>query len=209
MKILVIGSARSRSSVLVEMLRVQYPKLKCLYEFYTYNHQNTVENNTNLIHKLDHFILKILGHNIRSEEDISKLRLETFDKIYLINRKNYFHQCCSLQVSISSKIWHNRNDDAFSAIKNLKYELSMETVKSIINDISNFCKIELYLQNNKISYQYYWYENLFELFNGSQNNIQESNIEYQTMISNYEEYKYICDDLFNEKFIYGDNIILK
>lgn len=209
MKILVIGSARTRSTLLVEMIRTLYPNLKCLYEFYTYNTQNTIEDNTNLIHRNEHFILKILGHNIKLEEDISKLRLESFDKIYLINRKNYFHQCCSLQVCFSSKIWLDKNDNAFKAIKHLRYELSMRTVEAVINDITNFCKIESYLKNNKINYQYYWYENLFDLFNVPQNRLQDSNLQYNNMISNYEEYKHICDDLFNKKFIYGDNIILK
>ena len=208
MKILVIGSARTRSTVLVEMIREQYPKLKCLYEFYTYNSENTIENNTNLIHINDQFILKILGHNIRSEEDISKLRLDRFNKIYLINRKNYFHQCCSLEVSLSSGLWHNRNNNAFDKIKDVQYNLKISTVESIIRDVTNFCKIQNYLQTNNISYQYYWYENLFDSINIPQNRVQASNIEYKNIISNYEEYKHICDELFNDKFIYGDNIIL-
>ena len=209
MKILVIGSARTRSTVLVEMVREQNPKLKCLYEFYTYHPQNTIEDNTKIIHSNDQFILKILGHNIISDEDISKLRLESFDKIYLINRKNYFHQCCSLQVSLSSKIWHNRNNNAFAKIKDLQYELNMTTVESIIKDVSNFCKMQTYLQQNNIPYQYYWYENLFDSFNVPQKRIQAGNLEYNKIISNYEEYKHICDTMFNEKFIYGNSVILK
>ena len=189
MKILVIGSARTRSTVLVEMLREQNPKLKCLYEFYTYNPQRTIEDNTRIIHNNNNqFILKILGHNIKSEEDISKLRLESFDRIHLINRKNYFHQCCSLQVSLSSKIWHDRNNNAFAKIKDLQYELSMTTVESIIKDVTSFCKIQTYLQNNNIIYQYYWYENLFDLLNVPQKRISEANLEYSKMISNYKEY---------------------
>ena len=209
MKILVIGSARTRSTVLVEMIREQNPKLKCLYEFYTYHPQNTIEDNTKIIHNNDQFILKILGHNIRSDEDISKLRLESFDKIHLINRKNYFHQCCSLQVSSSSKIWHNRSNNAFAQIKDLQYELNMTTVESIIKDVSNFCKIQDYLQTNNIPYEYYWYENLFDLFNVPQKRIQAGNLEYNKIISNYEEYKHICDTMFNERFIYGNSVILK
>jgi uncharacterized protein YcfL len=209
MKILVIGSARTRSTVLVEMLREQNPKLKCLYEFYTYNPQKTIEDNTRVIHKNNQFILKILGHNIKSEEDISKLQLESFDKIHLINRKNYFHQCCSLQVSLSSKIWHDRNNNAFAKIKDLQYELNITTVKSIIQDVTNFCKIQNYLQNNNIDYQYYWYENLFDLLNVPQKRIVEANLEYNKIISNYNEYKQVCDTMFNERFIYGNNVILK
>jgi len=209
MKILVIGSARTRSTVLVEMLHEENPKLKCLYEYYTYNYQNTVEDNTKIIHSYKQFILKILGHNIKSEKEITKLQLETFDKIYLINRKNYLHQCCSLQVSLSSKIWHNRNDNAFDKIKDLQYELNMTTVEAIINDITNFCNIQTYLQDNNIPYQYYWYENLFDLIDVPQKKIQESNLEYSKIISNYEEYKHICDNIFNKKFIYKDRIILR
>lgn len=209
MKILVIGSARTRSTLLVELIHKQYPKLKCLYEFYTYNSTNSIEFNTNLIHRSEQFILKILGHNIKLEEDISKLRLESFDKIYLINRKNYLDQCCSLQVSISSGIWHNRNNNAFDKIKKLQYELSMSTVESIINDISNFCKIQIYLEKNNIPYQYYWYENLLDYFNVSLLGIQASNIEYKDIISNYEEYKHICASMFNDRFIYSDRIIVK
>ena len=209
MKILVIGSARTRSTVLVEMLREQNPKLKCLYEFYLYNTKNTVEDNTKIIHSHNQFILKILGHHIKSENDISKLRLETFDKIYLINRKNYFHQCCSLEVSSTSGIWHDRNNNAFDKIKDFQYELKISTIESLIYDVSNFCKIENYLQTNNISYQYYWYENLFESINIPQDRLKESNIDYKKLISNYEEYKHICDAMFNEKFIYGDRILLK
>ena len=208
MKILVIAAPRSRSTVLVEMLRELYPNLTCLYEFYTYNRKNTIEYNTNIIHSHNQFILKIVGHNIKSEDDISKLRLDSFDKIYLINRKNYFHQCCSLEVSLSSGIWHDRNNNAFDKIKDLQYDLKISTVESIINNVTNFCKIQNYLQTNNISYQYYWYENLFDSINIPQNRVQASNIEYKNIISNYEEYKHICDELFNDKFIYGDNNIL-
>ena len=209
MKILVIGSARTRSTVLLEMLREQNPRLPCLYEFYTKNPQRTIEHNTRIIHRNNHFIFKMLGHNIKSEEDISKLKLESYDKIHLINRKNYFHQCCSLQVSLSSKIWHDRNNNAFAQIKDLQYELSMTTVESIIQDVTNFCKIQTYLQNNNITYQYYWYENLFDLLNVPQKRVVEANLEYNKIISNYNEYKEVCDTMFNERFIYGNNVILK
>jgi uncharacterized protein YcfL len=191
------------------MIREQNPNLKCLYEFYLYNRQNTIEDNTKIIHSHNQFILKILGHHIKPENDISKLRLESFDKIYLINRKNYFHQCCSLEVSSTSGIWHDRNNNAFDKIKNLQYELKISTIESIIYDVGNFCKIENYLQTNNISYQYYWYENLFESINVPQNRLKEVNIDYKNVISNYEEYKHICDDMFNERFIYGNRIFLK
>lgn len=211
MKILIIASARTGSTFLTHFLKKQHTKSVCLFEYYTYNKNHSIHENTKKINlNYDSYILKLMGHNINNlEVDIKNLNLEKYDKIYTVARHDFFRQCCSLQFSLSTKIWHYYKNKDYDSLKEFKCDLNIDTINFILNDVYNYAIIIQYLKNNNLKFTHYWNSDLQHLiYNYHEISISDPKLNYQYHISNYNKIKNYVLDQFQKKFKYLDNIYI-
>lgn len=200
MKIAVIGVARSRTTVLVEKLKILNPNLTCLYEYYTYNiTKSSFCDCTNFLIQNNNFIVKILGQNLFPDHSIDALRLETYDRISLIERPDFFNQACSLEFSRKTNYWHSRNfSNTHKILQKRKFTLTKDTVHYLANSVSKYLEIKKFLKQKNIKYVQENY-NDFDIV--PKNIIEELNLNYSFMFTNY----YLQNDvekLFNLCFNY-------
>lgn len=202
MKIAIIGVARSKTTVLMESLRKQHPHLTCWYEIYTYRlGKETINDISNDLHQKDDFIVKIMCHNIFNREDkINDFKLETYDEIYIIERPDFFNQCCSFEIAQSSNIWHQRgNIPLYEKVKNKTYKLQNDSILYQAKGVDTFIKLKKYLINNNISFINYNYYDSFD--NVPKTLLQKSNLDYSNLIENYH-LKDKIQSLFKSYFNY-------
>lgn len=206
MKIVVIGVARSRTEVLVEKLRILNPELSCHYEYYSYRIKKTQSENklltlTNELFSGDNYIVKILASNIlESNGKIQDLHLEKYDAIYLIERPDFFNQCCSLQVCKNVQLWHQRKNHVYwRAIRGRQFHLEDIVVQTQIKNVNQYIKIKQYLHANKIPYTLQDYNDPFDIV--PKTVLSDPKLSYENMITNYHMQP-VIDNLFNKHFNY-------
>jgi len=202
MKIAIIGSARSRSTLLVEIIKFQNLNIPCYYEYYTYTNPllKQLPDLTTKLFSKDNFIIKILGHNLKNNE-VSVLNLERYDQLHLIERHNFFSQCCSLQVAADTKIWLSFNNLAkYQPIKSKKYHLQSNLINWMAQDIANYLKIKQFLNQKNISYKLYDYDSIFSE-KVSNTVLQDPKLNYKQIIHNYDLHDQI-NTVFNKYFSY-------
>lgn len=194
MKIGIIGSARSRSTLLTEIIQLENLNIPCYYEYYVHTKNHPIETLTNVLFNKNEFIVKILGHHLENN-DVRLLNLEKYDQLHLVERHDFFNQCCSLQVVYDNKIWLSRNNSSeYDHIKLKKYYLEKRTIEYMAKDISNYLKIKKYLIDKNINYKLYNYDSIVS-DKVSENILQDPKLEYQQIINNYD-----LHDQINECF---------
>lgn len=199
MKIVIIGSARSKSTILAEQIKHVYPNLHCYYELYTYQLKKnySIEEITSTINQ-DDYIVKIMGHNLR--DNIEHFDLERYDKIICVERQDFFDQCCSLQVCLNTGIWHQRGStDCYTTVRTQEFELENGVILQQAHDISNYLTIKQYLINKNLPFITKSYH---EIDYGSINGLAESNLIYDKIILNYH-WKDSINDCFVRNFSYA------
>jgi hypothetical protein len=209
MKIAIIGVARSRTTVLTELIRTMHPDLIGFHEFYTYRLDRNFlfENITPELMKNDDFIVKIMSHNIFNYENkIDLLQLEKYDQLYLIERPDFFHLCCSLQVAKDSNIWHKKyNSTIYDKIHDRKFLLNRDTILAQARGVGTYIQIKKYLLDNNINFVLHPYDDTFDQV--SKNTMQNPNLDYPNIIENYslkDEIEQNFKDNFNYTTLYHD-----
>ena len=212
MKVAVVSAARTRSTLLTEHLYTVYPALNRRFEYYTQNLKKENTSLDSLVQDLlldDNHIVKILGHNLRKDCTPSIFRLDQYDEIHLIERHDFFEQCCSLQVCVSSGVWALRAKESdylirkYDDIRKQKFSISLETVISLSKDIAKYLSIKQYLLDNNIAFIEHNYDNVTEYSNELWT--KDHNLNYKTIISNYDLKEKITK-IFLEHYSY-DNLI--
>lgn len=189
MNIAIIGAARTRSTVLTEKIKRNNPLIKCHYEHYTkaFNlGQTDMVEIADTLFQQPH-IVKILGHNMREPYGPSVFRLNEYAEIHLIERTDFFDQCCSLQVCLSAGVWTMLKYkpeliEQYKEIRNQTFTLEQATIDQMMVDIERYIRIKTYLNENNIPFKLYSYE--AEPIEYSLN-ISHAKLDYPTMITNY------------------------
>lgn len=198
MKIAIIGSARSRSTALTEIVRESNTNLKCLYEFYTYGiHANkSIASLTKEIMSRDNVIVKLLGHNFKGE--IDDFSLTSYDIIYLIERHNFLEQCCSLQICVDTQIWLARfSTSKYQEIKLKKFTLHKNTIVQMAKDIKNYLTFKKFVTANSIPHEQRYYESI--TFNNKL--LIDPKLNYKALFIDYAEYESL-NNIFSKYFDY-------
>jgi hypothetical protein len=204
MKIAVIATLRTRSTLLVEILRAKYPHLQCFYEIYTYHLTDgiSVPTTTEILSKADDFIVKIMANNL-FDANTSDLKLQGYDDLYFIERHDFFEQCCSLEIASVTDKWVQWKDNTEPQIdKRLTFNLSKSSIVYNARCVNQYLKIksDVFSSRNKI-FEY----NDDAIVSGKIDDkriILPTNLNYSTMFKNYE-LKSTINSLFNNHFNYA------
>jgi hypothetical protein len=207
MKIVVIAAARSRSTLLTYYLHT-LNDVKPVGEYYTYsvNKGNiNLEDITKSLFAEGKFITKIIGHNLIAEYTPDVFKLEEYNQIHLIERYDFFEQCCSMLVAKTLKIWHVRYNDnsklkQHALLRNRKFTLTVDTIMSQGKDVMRYLEIKKYLIDNNIPFTLHTYDDAIH-YAEYQRLIEKNNISYDSVITNYHLKKQV-NSLFNEFFCY-------
>ena len=202
MKIAIIGVARSKTTALTAKLGLEHPDHVCLYEYYTRNLVAGVPFNdiSNELKNTENYIVKILSHNMFDREDqINGLNLEMYDKIFLIERPDFFNQCCSLQISSETKVWHQagNKEDRYGEIRKKKFFLDKETILYQARGVQVYMMMKKYLIENQIPFTLHEYvDNIVPA-----TVIADPHLDYPKLIINYALQDAV-DQNFNINFNY-------
>ena len=211
MRIAIIASARTRSTLLMHYIHARDRSLKLHYEYYTYALKegfNNLREITNQLICQNDYIVKIMGHNLNPiGSNPADLKLREYDKIYLVERSDFFDQCCSLQVCVNTNIWHRRIrntslTEKYHEVQKSKLNLEIPTIISIVNDVANYLSIKKYLISNQLSFTTLSYEEL-EKYGKYQQVLANNNLAYSDIITNYS-LKNKINELANKCFSFSN-----
>ena len=207
MKIAVVSTGRSRCSLLGHYLHTLHNDLELLGEFYTEAHWNGKHDLIELTQELfekENYIVKIMSlHSV--EEMIfgpEVFKFEEYDEIHLIERRDFFEQCCSWQVANDTKIYHHTEitQDKINSISKSTYHVSHQQIYQNTHKIARYLDIKRYLINNNIPYTLHTYEGA-KAYSDKQSVLKDSNLNYGELIVNYD-LKDKINKLFNQYFSY-------
>lgn len=207
MKIIIVGVARSRSELLTEILASQHPDHECLYEHYTHRQKKSNYDARKITCDLsdkNNFIMKILGHNLI--DDPASFGLMMYDQIHLIERYDFFDQCCSLHVSATTKTWHMRkhNQEFFKSrykmINASLFRLKKEDILFVADSISRYLSVKKYLIDNKLSFTLHTYDDLASSM--ATVDVIDPMLDYKKLFINYH-LKDEINRLFHKHFDYS------
>ena len=216
MKIAVVSTGRSRCTLVALYLHTLHSDLEFCREFYT---EATWKGNYELVSLTDelmakeNFIVKIMGLNLfedYEEYDPSVFRFEEYDEIHLVERYDFFEQCCSWYTARTSKMYHHRSDvdnseeqaQAFNFLRKQKKKIKLEDIKEYAEYVDIYLKYKRYIIDNNLKFTLHTYEGAKE-FDKKQSILEDTNLNYSDIITNY----HLKDDinaLFNECFSYED-----
>jgi len=205
MRIAIIGTARSRSTILFHIVSKQYPSLTCLFEFFTQHLKNNVPflDIANALLAKDNYIVKILCHNLFAPNaTIECLHLEKYDYIHMIERPDFFHQCCSLQFSKDYNIWHNtiENKFVYSEIRKMPSTLKLDSILHQAGGVNMQIELKKYLIQHNINFVINDYND--PRFDSLPNILSDPKLDYESIITNYH-YKDLIESLFKKHFDYN------
>lgn len=213
MKIAIIGTARSRSTLLARCIHSRNRRLELCNEHYTYalrEQGNDLNSITNELINRDNFIVKIMGHNLTGHlGEPNVFNFSMYNEIHLIERYSFFDQCCSLQISLDTGVWHKIAGDPISTkkydqIKKQKFLLQQSTILSIAKSLVNYLAMKQYLLENGIEFKLHTYDSV-KKFATQQYALANPNIDYQNVIINYHMKEKI-DQLFIDNFSLSEAI---
>ena len=128
MKIAVVSTGRNRCTLLAKYLHATHPELEFCGEFYNAgrdsegnptdpgersiinqarNMQNLSELTDELLAK-ENYVVKIIAISLTYDNNLDPalLKLEEYDQIHFIERHDFFEQCCSWEVSLTTGAFH-------------------------------------------------------------------------------------------------------
>lgn len=209
MRIAVVGSSRTRSTLLTYYLHGVYPNLKRHDELYT---REFADGNSDLIKitdKLmnsDNYIIKIMDYNLLPFHEPNVFRFQEYDQIHLVERYDFFEQCCSLQISYDTNVWHIKSSDINPRLKqrmmitNRQYILDTRTVTELAKNITCYLKIKKNLLENNIPYTLHTYDQAAK-YSNLQTTLVDNKLDYPSLITNYH-LKDVINALFEQCFSY-------
>lgn len=211
MKIAIIGTGRNRSTLLAHYIHSQNRRLDLYNEHYTHALKlqgNDLNSITNELTNRNNFIVKIMGHNLNGHiGEPNVFNFGMYNEIYLIERNSFFDQCCSLQVSLDTGVWHKitgleKSAKDYEQIKKQKFLLHQSTIIAMAENLVNYLLIKKYLIENGIEFKLHTYDSV-KRFAMQQYVLANPNIDYQDIISNYY-IKEKIDKLFTDSFSFSE-----
>lgn len=200
MKIAIIAAPRTKSTALLQQIVAENPEMICFDEAYSkeFREEISIKDVTDRIYKQDNFVVKIMGENL--EGNISNFGLSNCNLIYFIERKNFFDQCCSLEVAWHYDIWNNfdKISKHYEDIQNQRFALSKYLILYQAHNIHNYMLFKKYAINNKVPFVQKYYES--ETFNDDLM-VKKSNLDYSQIFTNYDK-KDVINKLFDRNASY-------
>lgn len=210
MKIAVVSTGRSRCTLLGYYLHTLHSDLEFVREFYTeaswHGKFDVVELTEELLAK-ENYIVKIMSFNLHFDEHSpSDFKFEEYDQLHLIERHDFFQQCCSWHIARTHRHYHQHSDvethDAktFNIIRQQEGKIQLDKIKEYAKYVESYLKFKKYIIDKNLDFKLYTYEDAKQ-FDKKQNAIQDSNLDYSKMITNYH-LKDEVNALFNKHFSY-------
>lgn len=214
MKIAVVSTGRSRCTLIARYLHTLHENLTYEAEFYTdymrLGNLDMASLTENLLSK-ENYVVKIMSGNLIEGFDPSVFRLEEYDQIHLVERHDFFQQCCSWSVARTHNLYHLRNDEPkegmppsgkkeFDLLRNQQVKLRLEHIKDGAEYVDIYFKIKRYLIDNNLEYTLHTYESAKQ-FDKKQSILEDNKFNYNDMITNYH-LKDQVNELFAECFSY-------
>jgi hypothetical protein len=207
MKLLVLGTPRSRSNVVTDSLAKFYnipnlaePYLNLMDDM---NYVGRVEQLTNVLLKKQDFVCKLQSTNISINplDAYTQFQFNVYDGIYITSRENIVDQIASLIVANTNNTWayylKNPTPIMFVQTEHMYLLGELETDIKKINILKN------QLIKDNIVIETLYYETSEEWINNNLNNatteFEKSNYNYKKIISNYNELDDVVSRYF-EKF---------
>lgn len=209
MKIAVVSTGRSRCTLVGHYLHTLHSDLEFCNEFYT---DATWENKFELVSLTDelmakeNFIVKIMSLNLQEGYDPSVFRFEEYDELHLVERHDFFDQCCSWLTARVNGVYHYRpnseknGDQAFNFIRTQKNKLKLENINLFAKYVDTYIRYKRYIIDNNLKFTLHTYESSKE-FDNKQQVMKDSNLNYSEIVTNYH-LKDRVNELFNECFSY-------
>ena len=202
MKIAILGTSRGRTTVLYYKILNQYPSLTSLYEFFNVNLKNkSFIEICNTLSTMDNYIVKILTHDLfYTDSKIEYLNFENYNLIYMIERPDFYHQCCSLEFSNHHNIWHQTIGlkNKYDGVNEMPIKLQLDTILFQAKGVHKQIEMKKYFIENQIQFEINDYND--PMFNKS-NQVTNPKLNYENIITNYD-CKYLVESLFNKHFNY-------
>jgi len=202
MKIAILGTSRGRTTVLYYKILNQYPSLTSMYEFFNTNLKiKSFTETSKMLSTMDNYIIKILTHDLfHNDSTIEQLNLENYSLIYMIERPDFFHQCCSLEFSGYHNIWHQtiQGKNRYDAINKISIKLQLDTILFQAKGVHKQIEMKKYLIENKIKFEINDYND--PIFTKSKQVI-DPKLNYENVITNYD-CKELVESLFKKHFNY-------
>ena len=232
MKIAVISTGRTRCTLLAKYLQTEHDDLEFCREFYNGSRDEdgnvmdpggagvpnqeleSMDNLTEQLFAKENFIVKIISITLQKVPNLdpSVYKLEEYDQIHLVERHDFFEQCCSWEVSLSQGIFHLPSDimpghtermKRFEALKKRKFRMSAARIEDSADSVNCYLKIKKYITDNNLEYTLHTYESAKQ-FDKKQNELVDPGLNYRELISNYH-LKEEVNAVFN-KYISYDNM---
>jgi hypothetical protein len=212
MKIAVVSTGRSRCTLVAFYLHTLHNDLEFCREFYTeasWENKHDLVSLTDELMDKENFIVKIMALNLYEEYDPSVFKFENYDEIHLVERYDFFEQCCSWYTARINGVYHYRNDmenrgeKEFGYIRKQQNKIKLENIKEYAEYVDTYIRFKRYILDNNLKFTLHTYESAKE-FDKKQSISEDSNLNYSEIITNY----HLKDDinaLFNECFSY-DNL---
>lgn len=169
----------------------------------------SIKNITDNIYKQDNFVVKIMGENL--EGNIQDFNLCNCDLIYFIERKNFFDQCCSLEVAWRYDIWNDFDEKkskgpvlfpglstlenklpTYEYVQNQRFSVSKCPILYQAYNIYNYMLFKKYVIDTKVAFVQKYYESA--TFN-TDLKVKKTNLDYSQIFTNYDK-----KDLINKVF---------
>jgi hypothetical protein len=211
MKIAVVSTGRSRCTLLAYYLHSQYDDLEFVREFYTEANWKGKHNNIELTEELlakENYIVKIMSLNLCDcgSYEIKDFKFEEYDQLHLIERHDFFQQCCSWHVARTNDYYHQRADleahgeDTFNILRKQQSKIPLDRIKEYAKYVETYLRFKEYIIDKNLDYKLYTYEDVKQ-YDKKQTVLQDSKLDYSTMIKNYH-LKDAVNEVFNKHFSY-------
>jgi hypothetical protein len=230
MKIAVVSTGRDRSTLLAKYLHATHSDLQYCGEFYNAGRDNdgnpvdpgepevdteprTMRNLAKMTDELftkENYIVKILAVSLTYEEypDPSVFKLEEYDQIHFIERHDFFEQCCSWEVSMTTGLFHLKSDSSsvrkqnFDQIKRRPFKLPLSRILASAETVDLYLMIRRYVTDNNLPHTIHTYESAKQ-FDQKQQELVDTKLNYSEIITNYK-LKDEVNAVFNKHISYDD-----
>lgn len=217
MKIAVVSTGRSRCTLLAHYLHSQYNDLEYCREFYTersWKNETDLELLTAELLAKENYIAKIMSLNLYRDYDPLIFKFEEYDQLHLVERPDFFQQCCSWHVARTHGFYHKftdneflgndlsktHGDETFNTLSKQQGKIQLDKIKEYAKYVDNYLRFKEYIVGKDLDYKLYTYEDVKQ-YDKKQTVLQDSNLDYSTMIKNYH-LKDAVNEVFNKHFSY-------
>lgn len=217
MKIAVVSTGRSRCTLLAKYLNKVHDDLEWCGEFYTDVTWTDRDDRTDLpvltseLLAKEKYIVKIMALNLNDTNgkyDPAVFKFEEYDQLHLVERHDFFEQCCSWKVARTESIYHLRDDNPnitekdVNSIRQHTYKLQLDEIELYAKYVDTYLKMKRHIVDSKLAYTFHTYESAKE-FDKKQDVLRDTNLDYSEIVGNYH-LKEKVNELFNAHFSYED-----